>query len=58
MTLTPQQACRRLQVSVSTIRRYVLAGKLPAYRVAGIREMRFRAADVDALLEPIQRAKT
>ena len=50
--LTAKQAKDFLQISDSTLRRYVRKGKLKAYRLAGVRDLRFRREDVLALLEP------
>lgn len=43
----------RLDLSPNTVRRWITEGKLPAYRVGGRATIRFRVADVVALLEPI-----
>ena len=40
-----------LGLSERTIRKYRSTGKLPAYRVAGEKVLRFRIEDVDALME-------
>jgi len=53
-SLTAKEACVFLQVSDSTLRRYVKIGKLPAGRLAGIRSLRFRRSDLLALLEQVQ----
>lgn len=50
--LTAKQAKEFLQISDSTLRRYIRKGKLKAYRLAGERDLRFRREDVLALLEP------
>lgn len=49
--LTVEQAAEHLSLSVRTIRQYRATGKLPAYKVAGERALRFRVEDVDALME-------
>jgi excisionase family DNA binding protein len=41
-----------LGVSCKTIRRYIAAGKLPAYRV-GPRLIKIDAADLDSLFQPV-----
>ncbi|HHX40984.1 MAG TPA: helix-turn-helix domain-containing protein [Armatimonadetes bacterium] len=50
--LTAKQAKDFLQISDSTLRRYIRKGKLKAYRLAGERDLRFRREDLLALLEP------
>jgi excisionase family DNA binding protein len=40
------------QVSTSTVYRWVSDGKLPAYKVGGVR--RYRREDVEALAQPIE----
>ena len=42
-----------LDVDVKTCRRYIAAGRLPAYRIAGSRLIRVRRDDLDTLLRPI-----
>jgi excisionase family DNA binding protein len=49
---TVAQAARRLQVSPSTIWRWIDAQKLPAYRV-GEKAIRVRREDLDAMIRPI-----
>lgn len=48
-----QEAAEFLGLSVSTIRRYIRDGRLPAYRVAGERLLRVRRDDLKALLSPV-----
>lgn len=50
--LTAKQAKIFLQISDSTLRRYIRKGKLKAYRLAGERDLRFKKEDLLALLEP------
>lgn len=50
--LTAKQAKALLQISHSTLRRYIRKGKLKAYRLAGERDLRFKREDLLALLEP------
>lgn len=45
-TITVEELARHLRVSVPTIYRYVQAGKLPHFRVAGGRQIRFVLAEV------------
>lgn len=49
------EAADYLGVTDRTLRRYVAAGDLPAYRL-GPRLLRFRQSDLDALLRPIPTA--
>lgn len=46
-----------LDVDVSTLRRYIAAGRLPAYRV-GARAIRLKLADVERLARPIPAGKS
>ena len=48
-----QEAAEFLGLSVSTVRRYIRDGRLPAYRVAGERLLRIRRDDLEALLRPV-----
>lgn len=50
--LTAKQAKDFLQISDSTLRRYIRKGKLKAYRLAGERDLRFKRDDLLALLQP------
>ncbi|MBV9279425.1 MAG: helix-turn-helix domain-containing protein [Chloroflexi bacterium] len=54
--LTAAQAARLLGVHLSTVRRWIARGKLPAYRV-GDKGVRVRYDDVLALLSPLNREK-
>lgn len=47
--LTVQEAAVRLRCSTKTVRRYVAAGKLVAYRV-GPTMLRIRVAELDAMV--------
>ena len=49
------EAAEYLGVTDRTLRRYVASGELPAYRL-GTRLLRFRQADLDALLRPVPTA--
>ena len=49
--MTTKQVAEYLQVSESSIYRWVGEGRLPAYRIGGAR--RFKREDVDALAVPI-----
>ena len=49
--LTTGQVADYLQVSVSTVYRWVAEGRLPAYKIGNTR--RFRRDEVDALAVPI-----
>jgi excisionase family DNA binding protein len=50
--LTVDQAASYLQLSPSSIRSYIRAGKLKAFRVAGLRKVLIQRSDLLALLEP------
>lgn len=50
--LTTAEVANRCRVSRMTVSRWVTDGKLHAIRLPGGRSLRFRAADVDAILEP------
>lgn len=54
--LTASQAARLLDVHISTIRRWIGKGKLPAYRV-GDKGVRIRYDDVLSLLSPLNLEK-
>lgn len=45
-TITVEELARHLRVSVPTIYRYVQAGKLPHFRIAGGRQIRFVLSEV------------
>ncbi len=49
--MTAQQVADYLVVTDRTVRRLVVKGQLRAYRLG--RQIRFRRADVDALLAPV-----
>jgi excisionase family DNA binding protein len=51
--LTPEEVADYLKVHVQTVRAWIRSGRLPARRVAGLRALRVRAADVEGLLEPV-----
>jgi excisionase family DNA binding protein len=48
--MTQAEAAARLHVTTRTIRKYVAAGWLPAYRLGKSRATRYERADVEALL--------
>jgi excisionase family DNA binding protein len=50
--LTMAEASAYTGCSERTLRRYVSAGRLPAYRM-GPRRLVFRVADLDALVQPL-----
>jgi excisionase family DNA binding protein len=52
--ITPSQAAKLLGVHISTVRRWITQGKLPAYRVGG-RGIRIRSSDVEELITPLYR---
>lgn len=50
--LTVNDVCEHLGITDKTLRRYIAAGKVPAYRMGG-RLLRFNASDINALMEPV-----
>lgn len=51
--ITQAQAAEELCVDVSTIRRWIAAGKLTAFRVGNARTIRIDRASLDDLLTPL-----
>lgn len=51
--VTQAEAAEYLGVTDRTIRNYITDGKLPAHHIAGMRLIRLRASDVEALIQPI-----
>jgi excisionase family DNA binding protein len=51
--LTIRETAAHLALSTRTIHRYIAAGKLKAYRVAGEKVIRIKRQDVEALLQPV-----
>lgn len=51
--MTPEEVADYLRVSVQTVRAWIRSGRLPARRLAGLRALRVRTADANALLEPL-----
>lgn len=49
--LSPQQAAAEYGVSLSTIRRRITEGRLPAYRVG--QQLRIKATDLDKLAQRV-----
>lgn len=54
--MSPEEVAEYLGVHVQTVRAWIRSGKLPARRVAGLRALRVRFADVDNLLQPLDEA--
>lgn len=52
--LSVDDAAETLGVHAQTIRGYIRAGKLPAYRIGGERVLRIYATDLYDLLEPVE----
>ncbi len=52
--LTMENVCDVAQLSETTVKKYVAQGKLKAYRVGGSHHLRFRQADVDAIMVPVE----
>jgi excisionase family DNA binding protein len=50
------EAAEYLGVHVQTIRSWIRSGKLPAARLAGMKSIRIRESDLEAVLEPIEPA--
>jgi len=51
--MSPEEVAGYLGVHVQTVRAWIRSGRLPARRVAGLRALRVRFADVDHLLQPL-----
>jgi excisionase family DNA binding protein len=51
---SPRAAAEYLQVHVTTVRRWVRLGRLPASRLAGGRRFRIRESDLLGLLDPFE----
>ena len=54
---TVAEAARELDVSPSTVWRWIAANDLPAYRVGG-RKIRIRKQDLQRVLQPVGKAET
>lgn len=54
--LSTDEAAAQLGVHVQTIRAWIRSGKLPAFRLAGMKSIRIRETDLQAVLEPIDPA--
>jgi excisionase family DNA binding protein len=54
--LSPEEVAEYLGVHVKTVRAWIRDGRLPARRVAGLRVLRVRFRDVEALLQPLDDA--
>jgi excisionase family DNA binding protein len=50
---TVSEAARLLQISPSTVWRWIDAGKLPAYRIGG-RAIRIKREDLDTFIRPVK----
>jgi excisionase family DNA binding protein len=50
--VTPGEVAKLLKVHISTVYRWWLSGRLPSYRLAGVRFL-IRRADVRAVLQPV-----
>lgn len=53
--LAQAEAAEYLGITDRTLRRWVASGQLPAYRL-GVRLLRFKQSDLDALLQPVPTA--
>ncbi len=52
--LTPEEVAEYLKVHVETVRLWIRSGRLPAFRLGGLRALRIRRNDVDRLLLPVE----
>lgn len=52
--MTAAEVADAAKVTRTTVSRWVRDGSLPAIRLPGGRTLRFRRADVDALLAPVE----
>lgn len=50
---TPEEVAEYLGVHVQTVRVWIRGGKLPARKLAGLRALRIRESDLEAVLEPV-----
>lgn len=50
--ITTREACEYLHLHRVTLQRWVKEGRVRAYRLGG-RDLRFRKADLEALLAPV-----
>ena len=50
--LSPKQVAEIVGVSVKTVWSWIDAGKLPAFKIGGGRNLRVRRSDVDAFMVP------
>ena len=51
---TLEEAAAYLSVHAATVRNWIRGGRLPASRLAGQRQIRIRASDLERVLEPIE----
>lgn len=51
--ITVAEAAERTSLAVVTIRRMIDRGTLPAYRAPGVRSLRIKVTDVDALMTEV-----
>ncbi len=52
--LTREEAAARLRVSPHTLDRYARDNKVTKHKLAGTQSVRYRADEVDALVQPAQ----
>jgi excisionase family DNA binding protein len=52
--LTLKDVRELLGVAPNTVRKLIRTGQLPAYQITGVRGPRFKRADVEALIRPIE----
>lgn len=49
---TIKDTCAYLRIHKMTLHRWISEGRIPAYRLAGSKELRLKTTDVEALLVP------
>ena len=52
--LTVKQVCDVLQVHRNTLRRWIAAGRVPAYRIGPRGDLRLKQDDLDAFIEQMR----
>jgi excisionase family DNA binding protein len=52
--LTVKQVCDVLQVHHNTLRRWIAAGRVPAYRIGPRGDLRLKQDDLDAFIEQMR----
>lgn len=52
--VSTREAADRLGVSVKSVRRYAAEGAITAYRIRGSNQLRFRASEVESMIEEVE----